>query len=463
MYMFRRPSGVWLPPLAALLVLTLADPVAAHVGGLSGSQNSGSIPTWLTIGTGGVIVGASFLFTSLLTDHEAIRAVNGWRVALSIPDSLQRVARLGGGLFSVGVLALVVGSGLFGPEEPLRNFAILVVWAGWWVGFTMSVYGVGNTWPVFNPWRALAAALPRLSMRTYPARLGAWPGVVGLLGMVWLEVVSPVADDSRLLVLLVLGYTVVTLAGAAVYGVGTWFGTVDPISRVFRCYGRMAPFQRTGDGIELRLPTTALAEHRVSDEPGRAAFVIALLWVTTYDGLVATPVWETAIRPLVEVGIPPLVIYFVAIVAGFALFYSAYDLAARKSRETTGSFVSTDYVMEYFAPSLIPIAAGYHVAHFLAYFLNLAPVLVAVGLDPFSPPTEVLLVVVPDWFGIFRMSFVLLGHLLAIWAAHALAFELFPGVLRPIRSQYPFIVAMVFYTMTSMWVIIQPFTAPPYV
>ena len=61
------------------------------------------------------------------------------------------------------------------------------------------------------------------------------------------------------------------------------------------------------------------------------------------------------------------------------------------------------------------------------------------------------------------LLFVLGGHVLAIWVAHSLAFELFPGVLAAIRSQYPSVVVMVFYTMTSLWVITQPYAPPPYV
>jgi hypothetical protein len=71
--------------------------------------------------------------------------------------------------------------------------------------------------------------------------------------------------------------------------------------------------------------------------------------------------------------------------------------------------------------------------------------------------------VVPDWVGVVELALVLLGHLFAIWVAHARSFDLFPGVLRPIRSQYPFIIVMVFYTVASMWVVVQPFGDPPFV
>jgi hypothetical protein len=60
-----------------------------------------------------------------------------------------------------------------------------------------------------------------------------------------------------------------------------------------------------------------------------------------------------------------------------------------------------------------------------------------------------------------QLVFVLAGHVFAIWVAHGLSFDLFPGRLQPIRSQYPFTTVMVLYTMTSMWIVAQPYAAPP--
>jgi len=82
-------------------------------------------------------------------------------------------------------------------------------------------------------------------------------------------------------------------------------------------------------------------------------------------------------------------------------------------------------------------------------------------LDPFTPPQAPPVAVLPGWFGSVGLAFVVLGHLLAIWVAHAIAFETFTGRLQPIRSQYPFALVMVFYTMTSMWLLGQPYVSPP--
>jgi hypothetical protein len=443
---------------------------SAHSGSLGGSVADATVPTWLVVITGGIVVAGSFVFTSLLTDHEAIRDVNWRRSTVSLParprTAITTLARTG----SVALLGLVLVVGALGPVTADRNFALLFVWAGWWAGYTATAYLVGDSWPLLNPWRALARAGRALGRRagravgarSPPARYGVWPAVAGLLAMVWLEVVSPVGENPRALAGLVAAYTLATVAGAVVYG-PSWFERADPISRVFAAYGRVAPIQRTDSGVAVRLPGGALTDRALPDRPGETAFVVALLWVTTYDGLVATPAWAAAIDPVVSLGVPALIVYAAVLLGGFALFVGVYRWAARRTRERADTYVTAATIERWFAPALLPIAAGYHLAHFAGYFLGLAPALAAVAAAPFAPPATPLVAVLPGWFGTVKLLCALAGHELAIWVAHSLAFELFPGVLAAIRSQYHTVAAMICYTVVSLWIITQPYVPPPYV
>lgn len=450
--------------VASFLVngLLASDTGILHVGGLSGSTEAGTVPSWLTIGTGGVLVGVSFLFTSFMTDHDIIRRINDRRLLLPRLPIANEIFVWAARVVGITVLVLVVATGVAGPQAPTANFAILIVWGGWWAGYTMSVYLLGNTWPVLNPWRSIATILPQGGRQPYPEWLGAWPAVAGLLGFVLIEVVSPLAKDALLLASLVIAYSAVTFAGAHRFGVDTWFTQVDPVARVFHIYGQVAPIQRTADGVEFTLPVTRLTEYRLPDRAGQSAFIVALLWATTFDGLVTTNTWATVIRALVSWGVPPLLVYVLGMAGGFGAFFGVYRLAVRKSRETGDSYVTTGFIERWFAPSLVPIAVGYHLAHYLSYLITLAPLLAAAVANPFTAPPDPVVVVLPGWFGIIQLGFVLLGHVFALWVAHSLAFELFPGVLKPIRSQYPFVVVMIVYTIISMWVVAQPFTQPPY-
>jgi len=451
--------------LAALLSLVfggvlLVAPALAHGGSLrSAPARSLSVPLWLFLATGGGVVGASFLLASFVTDRAFIRLVHDWRRAVSLPavEVLVRVAN------AVGVVGLVavIGVGLFGPADPLYNLGVLVVWVGWWAGFAMTTYLVGNTWPALNPWRTIAGVLPSLD-RSYPERFESWPAVVGLLGLVWLEVVSPLADDPRLLALVVLAYSAVTLAGCVAFDPDTWFDRVDPVSRVFRYYGAVAPLHHDGGRLRLRIPGTGLEDADLVTTRSEVAFVVALLWVTTYDGLVATPPWRDFATALVGAGVPAVLLYPVALLVGFGVFYGAFRLAIRSGRRRAETYLPAATLARRFAPSLLAIAAGYHVAHYLGYFLELSPTLLGALASPLAPPDPVA-VVLPPWFQAVALGFVLVGHLVAIWVAHATSFELFPGRIQAVRSQYALTLVMVFYTMTSLLIVSRPYAAPPFV
>lgn len=440
-------------------LLALAGTAAAHGGGLSdGAQRSATVPTWLFLTTGGGVIGASFVLASFVTDRAFIRRVHGWRRGGRLPA--EGVLELAGRTVGVLGLLFVLAVGFLGPAEPMSNAAVLVVWAGWWSGYAMSTYLVGNTWPVLNPWRSLTRPLPSLE-RPYPQRLGAWPSVVGLLALVWLEVVSPLADDPQLLATVVVGYTLVTLSGAVVFGEHRWFGTVDPVSRVFRYFGRVAPLYYD-DGVRLRLPGAGLDESKFVTGPAEMGFVVAVLWATTFDGLVATPAWRRLAVAVVEAGVPAHLLYPLAMGAGYLAFLGSYRLAVRYSKRHARTYVPVETLARRFAPPLLAIAAGYHAAHFAGYLLELSPTLVGTVLSPLSPPPPVA-VVLPGWFGGLELALVILGHLLAIWVAHAAAYDVFPGKLQAIRSQYAVVLAMVLYTMFSLWIVSQPYAQPPYV
>ena len=455
-----RPRRVVVAAASAVVALSaFAGTALAHGGSLGGTRQSLSVPQWLVLLTGGGAVGASFLLASFVTDRAFVRAVHDARRGFDTPPRPLALAGRAVGL--LGLLAVLVGGYLGPPNDPLRNLAVVLVWAGWWAGYTMTTYLVGNTWPVLNPWRTVADFLPSLD-RPYPERLGAWPSVVFLLAFIWVEVVSPLADDPTLLADVVLVYTGLTLVGAVVFGAETWFSTVDPISRVFAAYGQVAPLYAEDGRLRARWPGAALSDADWLTHRGDVAFVVALLWATTYDGFVATPAWRALATPLYEAGVPAWLLYPLALAVGFGLFYGAYRLAARYGRRYADSLLTADELARRFAPSLLAIAAGYHVAHYLGYFLSLSPALVSALTNPLSPPPP-MVAVLPTWFGGVGLTFVLVGHVLAIWVAHATAFDLFPSRVQAIRSQYPLTAVMICYTMTSLLIVSQPSIEVPFI
>ena len=463
------PSRSIVLPTSRLVVVALA--AVAFVGtvtasnaavGLDGaSQESLNIPRWLYVATGGAVIGASGLLASFVTDRRFIESIHSWRRSLADGQSVRRGGRLVLSALGLLLLSLTVFRGFTGPQVPTVNFAIVLAFAGMRAGFTMVTYLFGNVWPALNPWRTVARRLPN-GFVSYPERFGRWPAVAGLLTLVWVETASGVTRLPSSLATALVVYSVLTVAGAVVFGPDDWFDSVDPVSVFFAFYGRVAPFTWTKEGLHFHLPGMRLVEDRFVDGIDDVAFVIALVWELTFSGFVTTTSGASFVEGLAGLGLPPLLIYVVTYLGGFAAFLGFYVFAARFAADYLRTYRTTRELAVRFAPPLLAIAAGYHLAHYFGFFISLSPSLVAVLGSPLTPPSNPLVLSLPAWFGSLNILFVLLGHLVAIWVAHSIAYGLFPSRLQAIRSQYSFVVVMMLYTALSLWLISLPTTSPPF-
>lgn len=443
-------------------MLVFAD-VAAASNVVTGLQDDGgdvTVPTWLYLVTGGAVVGASGLLSMLVTDRAFIERIHDRSIRLTA-GRVRHLVTLGG-VIGVVALCLVVVVGVAGPAFANANLAVLLVFVVARAGLTTVAYLVGNPWPAINPWRALAARLPN-GFVDYPTDLGVVPAIAGLLVLIWLEVVVPVTTVPWVLAVAVLAYSAYTLAGAVVFSPGSWFRYADPLSVWFRFYGAVAPIHRTEEALELRPWGARLREGDVLRDLSGVGFAVLLVWELTYSGFVVTPPGVRTIELLVGFGLPPALVYLSILLGGYALFLAVYWLAARRARRRAETYLSTRYLAFRFAPPLVAIAAGYHLAHYAGFLLSLSPSLLGAVSNPLSPPLPPQVLVLPGWFGTLEALFVLLGHLLAIWAAHAASFDLFSGRLQAIRSQFPFVLVMVLYTMVSLYLLSLPTQPPPFV
>ncbi|WP_256288984.1 hypothetical protein [Halobellus inordinatus] len=470
--------------LALVGVLLLARGVAASNAavGLSEASSEGlSIPRWLYVATGGAAIGASALLAGFVTDRGFVNRVHEWRHGLGTRDRLRGVGMAVGSLLGALLIALIVYRGITGPQVSTINFAVVVVFAGGRAGLTMAAYAIGNPWPALNPFRAVTSRLPT-GVVDYPERLGRWPAVAGILLLIWVETTTGVTNTPNLLAAAVAGYAVVALAGAVLVGSDAWFRNADPVSAFFRFYGRVAPLAWEDGRLRLSLPAMRLVEGW-ADEPRRdggdgqtvdaddarlvrglddVAIAVALVWELTFSGFVTTEQGASVIRGVVGVGLPPILVYAVLFIGGFVVFYGAFLGAARIAVRRILTARTPRELVVAFAPSLLVIAAGYHLAHYFAFFLSLLPSLSAVLADPLSAPANPVVFTLPAWVSALNIVFVLGGHLVAIWVAHSTAYQLFPSRLQAIRSQYPFVFVMIGYTAVSLWLISLPSTTPAY-
>lgn len=458
----RRFVLFWGVGVLALLTL---DSVAASNAAVSlnnaADRDALTVPRWLYLSTGGATIGASALLASFVTDRQYIEYVHDRTFDVQPGELVRRGVISAVRMFGVIAFGYVVWSGLTGPQIPTVNGAVILVFAGARAGLTIASYLLGNPWPLLNPWRTLSTVLPSLDIQ-YPDRVGRWPAVVGFLALIWVETTTPVNNQPALLATVLLGYSLLTLSGAVVFGREVWFAKADPVSVMFHFYGSVAPIQRGEDGLSIRPPGFGIPAKRVVSGLDDVAFIVALVWELTFTGFVTTAQGAAFVEAIVGIGLPPLGVYLGVFIGGYALFLGAYLAAANRSRTFVGTYLTSRLLALRFAPPLLAIAAGYHLAHYFGFFVSLLPSIGEVLTSPLTAPANPIVLTLPGWFEGLNIMFVLMGHLLAIWLAHATAYEIFASRLVAIRSQYSFIAIMIGYTVVSLWLISLPTATPAY-
>jgi hypothetical protein len=376
-------------------------------------------------------------------------------------------------LFVVTVLA-----GLIGNPDPYRNIAPTMVWIIWWVGFAYLSAFIGNLWPLINPWRTLFQVAQWLSRRItgrglsldliYPRSFDVWPAFLLLLAFSWLELVYPAPAVPAHIAFFALAYSALTLAGMAAFG-ETWLRHGEMFTLVFGILARFAPVQREGAGWRLRAPGAGL----IDAEPvstSMMALVLLLLSSVLYDGALGTPEWSEVENALAA-HLPPwgdtafLLIRTGGLVAFWLVFFSAYvavsfAMAAVVSERRQGAAIARS-----FALTLVPIAIGYHVAHYLTYLLVQGQYIIPLASDPFGYGWNLfgtagyrvdigLIGARFAWYA--AVTAILLGHIAAVYLGHVKALRLLPSRRAALRSQIPLTALMVAYTFVSLSILAEP-------
>ena len=132
----------------------------------------------------------------------------------------------------------------------------------------------GHVWRDLSPWRSVQALVGRLSGRpdgfvAYPAWLGYWPAVAGLLAFVWLELASPDPGDIGAVRIWVAVYVVVTIAGGIVFG-PRWHDRADPFDVYSGVVAHLSPFVRDRR-LDVHNPLRTLPQIPVAPRAGGPA------------------------------------------------------------------------------------------------------------------------------------------------------------------------------------------------
>ena len=489
-------------------VLAIAPPGWAHG---FGDRYDLPVPLSLWVAGAAIAVVLSFVVIGVVVrtpthagDYPRVNLLH-WRSGRALVDPrLWRIGRVA----SVALLLLVGAAGVLGNQDPTRNLVPTAVWVVWWIGVAYLSALVGNVWMVVNPWSALFAAVRRfvgggVEWRcAYPRTLGAWPAVLLFGAFAWTELVFNGRAVPAQLALLILGYSLVTWTGMAVFGRAMWLRHGDPFTAVFGLLARFAPlelrvsnprwcercegncdgsrrgcvnclecFERASQGereLNLRPWAAGLLEAR-EVSPSTAVLVLLLLATVTFDGLMATPPWSTVESTLYAMmpGDPDLKLTLTATVGLLAfalLFIGAYFVFA-SGVAIAGGRPSSSRIAGVFVLSLVPIALAYHLAHYFTYLLIQGQLAIPLASDPFGFGWNLFgtATFVPD-FGLVdaRVAWytsvvaIVIGHIVAVYVAHVVALQEFQERRAVVRSQLVMLLLMVGYTTASLWIMAQP-------
>jgi hypothetical protein len=433
------------------------------------------LPTGHYLVGGALAVAASFIvlmFASRRTLEQLAAARPGIG---SVPEAL----RLPTSLVSFAVFATLVAAGFLGSRDPLSNPLPLTVWTLLWVGLTLLQGVFGNLWawinPWYGPWRIAmalvgrAAGDPRLRL---PAWLRLWPALSLLVAFAWFELIYPAPDDPRRLAWAAGGYWLFSFATMLLFGYGEWSRRGEFLSVFFCMIARFGIFARSSDGgIALCLPGAKLADTPVLPLSGTLFLLFALASVS-FDGLSKTFFYFSlnGLNPLEPPGRTALIgTNTIGLLVAGCLLAGAFFICVFCGEKLAGNAQGLLVAAGTYVWSIVPIALAYHFSHYLtALLVNGQYALVSLS-DPFSRGWNLFGTAdMPVMAGIAagsdaawvmwnaQAAAIVGGHVLAVLAAHLLAFRLHPSVRAATLSQLPLTVLMIAYTVFGLWLLSTP-------
>ncbi|MCA0922226.1 hypothetical protein [Pseudooceanicola nanhaiensis] len=420
------------------------------------------LPTDLYVAGGAASVALTVLLIALVPPS--------WAAALFRPVGLARVRPLPGrariSLALTAALMGLVALGLTGPHDPTENLLPLGIWSVFWIFLVSLTLIAGGLWRLADPWRgvwALAHGLGWRRLAHLPRALGSWLALASFLAFAAVLLAHPAPADPERLALMVLSYWGLHMAGTLVFG-PTWLRRAEGLGTLLRLYGQIALLARRGRALSLGLPGwQALQMPRPA--LAQATFMLTALGIGSFDGLNETFWWfgRIGINPLEFPGRSAVVWQSAAgMVVAVGLLIGAYTLCVWLGLRLARLPLDLRAGYCLLAPAILPIALGYHIAHYLPSALvegqNVWEALGHLtGLWEWHVTTgffNTRATVQAIWLS--QAGAVVLGHVIAILMSHLIALRLTGNHARAAVSQLPLAAFMVLYTLFGLWLLASP-------
>jgi ABC-type branched-subunit amino acid transport system substrate-binding protein len=389
-------------------------------------------------------------------------------------------AAMAAGAIGLLLLIVLITAGLGGSDAVAENIVPTSIWLIAWIAVPISCGILGDWTRPFNPFAVLARLVDRPGVRRallgspdpvrWPSWLGWWPAVALYFAVACGELIyNATATRPSVTAWGLLTYALLSTFCAMLFGSGAWLERGELWSVLYDTWGRLGWFRfgrpgRRGfaggliDGFEPQI--------------SRITFVLLLLVSVSFDGLLSTPAWKTwriDLPSSLQQGTTGYLLLTTALFIAMVLFawvlFGLFALAVRRAGRIDEPPL---HVIAGLLTSLLPIAFGYLVAHNAYYLLVNGQLLIPLLGDPagrgwhllpapFNDTYEINHDLVPTsaiWY--FQVALIIAVHIAAVVIAHRyLAHAARTGTLAR-RSEWPWIVAMVGYTTTSLWLLAQP-------
>ncbi|HZB98155.1 MAG TPA: ABC transporter substrate-binding protein, partial [Candidatus Sulfotelmatobacter sp.] len=304
----------------------------------------------------------------------------------------------------------------------------------------------------------------------WPGWLGHWPAVALFVVVVLGELIfNATATRPAVTAVGLLVYALVTFLAALLFGAESWLRRGELFSVLFGTWGRLGwwrfghPGRRGfGGGLAVGFEPTV----------SRVTFVLLLLVSVAYDGLLSTPAWQSLRANLpgsIAMGSPAyLTLESLALFVLAAIVWLLVLAFAEGVRRAGHLPVSGFATVCGLLPSLLPISFGYLLAHNAQYLATNLQDLIPLAGDPFGKGWHLLPAPFNDSYEINKnllpsnvawyidVVVIVLVHIAAIVIAHRYLRGLARSPQTAQRAEWPWMAAMVGYTMTSLWLLSQP-------
>ena len=439
----------------------------------------------------------------------------------------------------VGLFLLVIVAGLFGTPIPARNIATVLTWTLWWSGLIISIFFLGSAWCAVCPWDTLAQWLVRrrfrgraepnnsLNLRVPRAFQNVWPALVMFIGLTWLELGVGITLDPYATALVALLMVVMATVSLAIFRRKAFCRHICPVGRTIGFYSQLAavelrPIDETvcmscetlecyhgsadvepcptslvmgrlkqnsyctscgnctqscpHQNISWRLrPPSAEAVYGARPRWDEAWFMLTLLALTGFHGLMMLPFWEAWMSDMARlIGDSGRMIwtFTIGLLGTQLIVVVIYAALVSLTRLFTNLDLGFHRFFSAFAFVALPLAFTYHIAHNLNHLLGESASMGAVFANPLGVDALPLsmaemhqrsmqMLITPEALATLQAALLIMGFVVAVQVVRLRGFGLLvsadvKGARHGGWRLSPLLLFAGGMTLFHLWLLMQP-------